>query len=300
MTLKDARPTDSHVATKSHVSRGVGSDAMLDRVLYRDGLMLVIDKPAGLSVHRGPKGGPSLEDYLDGLRYGLPRRPELAHRLDKDTSGCLVLGRHRKALAHLGLLFKHRRIGKTYWAVVEGGPEADEGTIDLPLGRLDDRIGWWMKPDPNGLPSVTKWTVMGRAESALPSPPPACGGGRGGGSHEHRASGFPLSVSPPQAGERTQEPQAGRGTALTWLALEPLTGRTHQLRVHCAAQGWPIMGDDIYGTAPRFSGPVLHLHAREVVVPISKNREPVQVIAPVPAHMRERLTACGWNGDAEL
>ncbi|HEU5274968.1 MAG TPA: RNA pseudouridine synthase [Xanthobacteraceae bacterium] len=270
---------------------------MLDRVLYRDGLMLVIDKPAGLSVHRGPKGGPSLEDYLDALRYGLPRRPELAHRLDKDTSGCLVLGRHRKALAHLGLLFKHRRIGKTYWAVVEGGPEAEEGTIDLPLGRLDDRIGWWMKPDPHGLPSVTKWTVMGRTAVALPSP--ARGGGRGDGSHEHRASGFPLSVSPPQAGERTQEPQAGEGK-LTWLALEPLTGRTHQLRVHCAAQGWPIVGDDIYGSAPRFSGPVLHLHAREIVVPISKNREPVQVVAPVPAHMRERLTACGWNGDAEL
>ena len=90
--------------------------------------MLVIDKPAGLSVHRGPKGGPSLEDWFDALRYGLPRGPELAHRLDRETSGCLVLGRHRKALAHLSLLFKHRRIGKTYWAVVDGGPEADEGT----------------------------------------------------------------------------------------------------------------------------------------------------------------------------
>src|SRR5690348_3069324 len=238
MTLKDARPTDSHVATKSHVSRGVGSGAMLDRVLYRDGLMLVIDKPAGLSVHRGPKCGPSLEDYLDGLRYGLPRRPELAHRLDKDTSGCLVLGRHRKALAHLGLLFKHRKIGKTYLAVVEGGPAEDEGVIDLPLGRLDDRIGWWMKPDPNGLPSVTKWKVMGRAvlaatSAALSSPSPACGGGRGGGSHGHGASDFPLSGSPPQAGEGALEPQAGEGEArLTWLALEPLTGRTHQLRVH--------------------------------------------------------------------
>ena len=254
------RETD--IATKSHASRGPGSDAMLDRVLYRDGLMLIIDKPAGLSVHRGPKGGPSLEDYLDGLRYGLPRRPELAHRLDKDTSGCLVLGRHRKALAHLGLLFKHRRIGKTYWAVVEGGPDADEGTIDLPLGRLDDRIGWWMKPDPNGLPSVTKWKVMGR--SSLPSP---------------------------LHGEVKDK--------VTWLALEPLTGRTHQLRVHCAAQGWPIVGDDIYGTAPRFSGPVLHLHAREIVVPISKNKPPVRVVAPVPPHMRERLAICGWNGDAD-
>ena len=160
MSLKES---PGALATKSHVSRGVSPDEMLARVLHRDGLMLIIDKPAGLSVHRGPKGGPSLEDYLDGLRYGLPRRPELAHRLDKDTSGCLVLGRHRKALAHLGLLFKHRRIGKTYWAVVEGGPETDHGVIDIPLGRLNEERGWWQKPDPNGLPSTTNWHVLGRA-----------------------------------------------------------------------------------------------------------------------------------------
>ena len=110
-------------------------DEMLGRLLYRDGLMLVIDKPAGLSVHRGPKGGDSLEDYFDVLRFGLPRMPALAHRLDKDTSGCLVLGRHRKALALLGKLFKNGNIGKTYWAVVEGGPEADEGRIDIALGQ---------------------------------------------------------------------------------------------------------------------------------------------------------------------
>src|SRR5690242_8611619 len=298
MSLKESPPAATFA--KSHVSRGVSPDDLLARVLHRDGLMLIIDKPAGLSVHRGPKGGPSLEDYFDGLRYGLPRRPELAHRLDKDTSGCLVLGRHRKALAHLGLLFKHRKIDKTYWAVVEGAPSADEGVIDLPLGRLDDRIGWWMKPDPKGLPSMTRWKVMGRALSsqALPiAPSPACGGGRGGGSPEHGASGFPLSVSPPQAGERTQEPRAEEGGRLTWLSLEPLTGRTHQLRVHCAAQGWPIVGDDIYGTAPRFRGPMLHLHAREIVVPISKNKPPVRVAAPVPAHMRERLALCAWNAE---
>ena len=75
---------------------------MLGRLLYRDGLMLVIDKPAGIAVHRGPKGGESLEDHFDALRFGLPRNPALAHRLDKDTSGWLVLGRHRKALALLG------------------------------------------------------------------------------------------------------------------------------------------------------------------------------------------------------
>ena len=112
-------------------------DEMVSRLLYRDGLMLVIDKPAGFAVHRGPKGGESLEDYFDALRFGLPRAPALAHRLDRDTSGCLVLGRHRKALASLGKLFKNGAIAKTYWAVVEGAPEADEGVIDLPLGRLD-------------------------------------------------------------------------------------------------------------------------------------------------------------------
>ena len=123
---------------------------MLGRLLYRDGLMLVIDKPAGIAVHRGPKGGESLEDYFDALRFGLPRNPALAHRLDKDTSGCLALGRHRKALALLGKLFKQGKIGKTYWAVVEGGPEGEAGRIDIPLGKLDETRGWWMKPDPHG------------------------------------------------------------------------------------------------------------------------------------------------------
>src|SRR6201990_1178723 len=94
-------------------------EEMVSRLLYRDGLMLVIDKPAGFAVHRGPKGGESLEDYFDALRFGLPRAPALAHRLDRDPSGCLVLGRHRKALAQLGKLFKNGAIGKTYWAVVE-------------------------------------------------------------------------------------------------------------------------------------------------------------------------------------
>src|SRR6202050_980248 len=105
------------------------SEEMVSRLLYRDGLMLVIDKPAGFAVHRGPgrNGGQSLEDHFDALRFGLPRAPALAHQLDRDTSGCLVLGRHRKALAQLGRLFKSGAIGKTYWAVVEGAPETDEG-----------------------------------------------------------------------------------------------------------------------------------------------------------------------------
>jgi tRNA pseudouridine32 synthase/23S rRNA pseudouridine746 synthase len=86
----------------------------------------------------------------------------------------------------------------------------------------------------------------------------------------------------------------GRDKRLTWLALNPLTGRTHQLRVHCAEMGFPIIGDTIYGTAPRAGGPTLHLHSREVVVPISKNKPPVVVTAPVPKHMHELLVRCGW------
>ena len=91
--------------------------------------------------------------------------------------------------------------------------------------------------------------------------------------------------------------QAPGAQPLTWLALEPVTGRTHQLRVHCQAMGWPILGDNIYGTAPRFGGPGLHLLSREIVVPLYKNRDPVRVTAPVPPRMHAALTACGWQGD---
>jgi len=265
-------------------------EEMLARVLYRDGLMLVIDKPAGQAVHPGPKGGPSLLDYFDALRFGLPRSPGLAHRLDRDTSGCLVLGRHRKALAHLGALFRHGRVRKVYWAVVEGGPEEDEGRIDLPLGRLDVTRGWWMKPDPNGQPAVTTWRVMGRHPSPAGGGSPRSGGV--GGTESNEAAPPPVAA----LARGATLPLRGRDS-YCWLLLEPLTGRTHQLRVHCAAMGWPVVGDAVYGTAPRTGEPPLHLHAREVMVPLYPKREPVRVVAPVPEHMRAALTACGWRGE---
>lgn len=139
-------------------------DDLAARVIHRDGLMLIVDKPAGLPVHAGPKGGANLEALFSGLRFGLPRDPALAHRLDKDTSGCLVLGRHRKALARLGKLFANGRVGKTYWAVVKGAPEADAGRIEAPLAKRSPERGWWMAVDPAGLPSVTEWRVRARGQ----------------------------------------------------------------------------------------------------------------------------------------
>src|SRR5689334_22311899 len=130
----DVSPHKQKSCTLMYVPQ-LTAEEIQPRVLHRDGLMLIIDKPAGLPVHRGPKGGANLEASFNALRFGLPRPPVLAHRLDKDTSGCLILGRHRKATASLGLLFKHGKIAKTYWAVVEGGPAADEGMIELALGR---------------------------------------------------------------------------------------------------------------------------------------------------------------------
>jgi tRNA pseudouridine32 synthase / 23S rRNA pseudouridine746 synthase len=194
------------------------ADELRARVLYRDALMLLIDKPAGLPVHPGPKGGETLFHHLEALRFGLPGRPEVAHRLDRDTSGCLALGRHAKALARLNALFRRGAVDKVYWAVVEGGP-AGEGEIALALSPRSPDRGWWMKPDPAGQPALTRWRVLGRRAGSRDTP------------------------------------------AVTLVELRPLTGRTHQLRVHCAASGWPILGDAIYGSAPRFRGPGLHLHA---------------------------------------
>jgi RluA family pseudouridine synthase len=217
-------------------------------------MMLVIDKPAGLPVHAGPKGGPNLEDHLDALRFGLPRRPGLAHRLDRDTSGCLVLGRHRQALARLGKLFAAGRVEKVYWAVVHGSPPESEGRIDAALRKRSETRGWWMEAHPEGQPSVTDYRVLGSTQ--------------------------------------TQD----RG--LTWLECHPRTGRTHQIRVHCAGLGCPVLGDPVYGPKgddPRL--PPLHLHARAITVPLYPSKPPITAQATPPEHMLAALRACGWRPD---
>jgi tRNA pseudouridine32 synthase/23S rRNA pseudouridine746 synthase len=217
-------------------------------VLFRDGLMLIVNKPPGVPVHAGPSGGPSLEDTFDALRFGLPRPPALAHRLDQDTSGCLVLGRHPKALRRLGKLFSEGRVGKTYWAVTRGRPASDRGRIDFPLLKTSSaKKGWRMVVDQSGKDAVTDYRVL------------------------------------------------GTGDGLAWIEFSPRTGRTHQIRVHCAQAGFPILGDPWYGVpADRESGaPPLHLHARAVRLPLYKNKAPIEVEAPIPSILAEPFKVLG-------
>ncbi len=216
---------------------------LADRVLYRDGLVLVIDKPAGIAVHPGPGGGPNLEGRFAELRFGLPHPPALAHRLDRDTSGCLVLGRHPKALRRLGALFARGKVEKVYWTVVESSPTEPQGRIETGLRKLNRGSGWRMIVDPAGQRAITDYRVRGAAD--------------------------------------------GR----SWLELRPRTGRTHQLRVHCAELGCPVVGDPVYGNGG--SGGPLMLYAHSISLPLYQARPPVEITAPVPSHMVEALHRLG-------
>lgn len=230
------------------------ADLLLRRLLYRDGLMLIIDKPAGLPVHAGPGGGANVEQYLDALRFGLPGLPALAHRLDRDTSGCLVLGRHRKALRKLGLLFSGGAVDKTYWAVVEGRPPAESGTIDLPLKKQSLAKGWRIITAADGQAAVTDYRVLGTTDK------------------------------------------------LAWLELKPRTGRTHQIRVHCAELGCALLGDPAYGpnaARHRAENLPLHLLARSIALPLYPKRDPITVTAAPPSHMLAALRQCGYRPEAD-
>lgn len=139
---------------------------ILDHLLFRDSWILIINKPAGLPVHGGPGGGDNLERYFEELRFGLKQPPFLAHRLDRDTSGCLALGRHKQALRRLGELFSKGRVQKTYWAIVTGSPPELEGQISAPLKKISRRDkGWRMIVAPDGQNAVTDYRLMGTSQN---------------------------------------------------------------------------------------------------------------------------------------
>jgi len=211
-----------------------------ERILYRDALILVLNKPAGIPVH--PAGGSrhNLEQYFHELQFGLPKAPVLAHRLDLGTSGCLVLARHSEAARRLGELFASGAVKKTYHAIVDGLVSQEEGRIDIPLAKLSpSKKHWWMKADPLGnISALTDYRVLKRLENK------------------------------------------------TWLELTPHTGRTHQLRVHCAALGHPIVGDYIYGTDPEKAKlENLYLHARTIEFSLYPKKPPLKIEAPWPDHI---------------
>lgn len=138
-------------------------DFLRNLILYKDDSIIVINKPAGLAVHKGHGTGENLEQYLEELCFDYPSAPMLAHRLDRYTSGCLILGRNKEALGKIGKIFMARRISKTYWTIVEGNKFKDiQGRIDIPLRKQSAlKNSWWMEAHPEGHPSITDYKVMG-------------------------------------------------------------------------------------------------------------------------------------------
>ncbi|MDE2230162.1 MAG: RluA family pseudouridine synthase [Alphaproteobacteria bacterium] len=226
------------------------------RVLHRDDDVIVIDKPRGLAVQGGTNTERHLDGLLDALRFGATERPRLVHRLDKDTSGVLVLARNTRAAAKLAEAFRGKATRKIYWAVVVGVPEPRQGRIDQRLAKLPGRLGERVVPHEEGKRAVTYYRTVAHAADRV-----------------------------------------------AWLALEPVTGRTHQLRAHCAALGTPILGDGKYGgTATHVAGVPgnrrLHLHARALAIPHPAGGTLI-VMAPLPPHMRETWDFFGFEDGQE-
>ena len=253
--------SDQKKRTTGHRRISPEDEAMMQgAVLLKNEQIIVINKPAGLAVQGGTKITKSVDDLLDALRFGLEDRPKLVHRLDRDTSGVLVLARSAKVAAKLARGFSGKDIEKTYWALVNGCPLNMKGTIDYKLVKAVLGESSYEKVavnDEDGKYAKTDYRVL-----------------------ENLARKFAL------------------------MELKPLTGRTHQLRVHMQAIGCPIVGDDKYGgsmlrddvtdTASTLGvADRLHLHARRIVIPASVLGRTIDVIAPAPAHMQESFEALG-------
>ena len=202
-----------------------------DRILFIDGEAMVLDKPAGLPVDTPKRGGASIESRLDELRCGFKRKPVIMHRLDQDTSGCLLLARNPSARAAFQRAFEARAVEKYYLAVIGSEIDAADGVIDLAVAKTSSaEAGWRMVGDPQGQAATTRWRRIAVRD--------------------------------------------GR----TLVEFRPLTGRTHQIRVHAReAFGSGIVGDRVYGIP---GGPML-LHASRLVVPRA-GKPAIDVTAPLP------------------
>ena len=228
-----------------------------DMVIYEDPGAFVLNKPPGLATQGGTKTHQHLDRLLDGLA-GDGSRPKLVHRLDKDTSGALLVARTARTAGHFAKAFSGRTARKVYWAIVVGVPDATQGTIDASLAKQPGTGGEKMHiSEEHGLPAKTKWRVIDRA-----------------------------------------------GNRAAWVELQPLTGRTHQLRAHMASIGHPIVGDAKYGGAEAFlTGGIsrkLHLHARRIRIDAPDGGE-IDVTANLPGHFAESLETLGFDplaGDA--
>ena len=221
-------------------------------VLYKDRTAIVIDKPPGLATQGGTKTERHVDGLLDGLQFEAENRPKLVHRLDKDTSGVLLLARSSNAAAHFAKAFSSRTARKLYWALIVGVPSIDDGMIELPIAKQPGTGGEKMHVDEKeGSPARTRYRVIERA-----------------------------------------------GNAAAWVQLEPYTGRTHQLRVHMAAIGHPIVGDGKYGGQDAFlTGGIsrkMHLHARRLRVDHPDGSK-LDVTAEVPRHFAESIQMLGFD-----
>src|SRR5262249_50668571 len=248
-------PLDEVTAPAPQVLRKVSSGdeaALRDAVLHRDDAVIVLNKPPGLAVQGGSGTERHLDGMLDALRFGSDVRPRLVHRLDKETSGVLIVARTVAAAAFLTRAFREKTTRKIYLAIVVGLPKLRQGRIDLALAKLPGREGERVRADAEeGKRAITYYHV---AESV--------------------------------------------GSQASWLALLPVTGRTHQLRVHCAAIGTPVLGDTKYGEAAAHLAGVpgvkrLHLHARSLVIPHPLGGT-LEATAPLPRHMRQSWEFFGF------
>ena len=241
----------------------VRAGSMAERVLFIDEHLVAIDKPPGLAV----QGGPGQSRHVDRMatEFGLSEdeSPRLVHRLDKDTSGVLLMARSRRASAALSRQFRDRSLRKVYWAVVRGSLPDERGSIASPAG--------------------------------------AAGPGTAGAAQQRRVTGGRAARGAVSALTNYVVLET-LGDRFSLVALNPVTGRNHQLRIHMAGLGTPIIGDRKHGgsSASDRAGIFrnrLHLHARTLELRHPFTGERLELVAPLPTHLEEAFSRLGWNPD---